>query len=332
MAPELLNTEEARELRGLAEKVRDYQESKKLSDSALLRKFAGLGSTKTFTRILANDLGELDLERQLNNYRAVWALIESIGDDHAADEELYDDLRPYLDLKRAVFETMRETGPNRLIILEGDTGQGKSTCRRLLINKYGQRLLWIEANVAWGDRDMAMTGAILRALGLKELPSGRVDRLDKVVERLSETRRCLIVDEAHHMGVQTLNCLKTLINQTPGEFVLLAYPSLWARLETNAYHEARQLIGNRLAERIRLGSPSESDLRKFVTRRCPGAADALNGKLTGVLGRLADKARNRGNLAFVRDVCTRVNTMCEGTTGPSEDTFTAAMEAEVASR
>lgn len=226
MAPELFTTMEANELRELAQKVREYQESKKLSDTALLKKFSGLGSTKTFKRILADDLVELDLERQLNNYRSVWAFIESTGDDSADEENLYDDLYPVIQLRRAFFETTRENGTARVIVLQGPTGSGKTSARRLLLEKYGPRLLMIEATVAWNDSPGGMLGAVLDALGKKEKPLIQVDRLNKVIELLNESRRCLVVEEAHHLGPRCLNLTKTLVNQTPGEFVLIAIDTL----------------------------------------------------------------------------------------------------------
>lgn len=125
MAPELFRSMEADELRQLATQIRDYQEAKKLSDSALVRKFADLGSTKTFNRILADDLAELDLERQLANYRSVWALIESMGTEAGKEEELYEDLTPIIELKRAFLSTMQKKGNARFILVEGDTGTGR---------------------------------------------------------------------------------------------------------------------------------------------------------------------------------------------------------------
>ena len=197
--------------------------------------------------------------------------------------------------------------------------------------KYGTRLVSVEATAAWADSPMAMLGAILKTLGLKELPASQADRFDKVVELLNTNRRCLAVEEAHHMGVKLLNILKSLINVTPGEFVALAYPTLWSRLERSAYHEARQLKGNRLADRIKL-QVDAADMRKFVTRRLPAAAETLNGKLEAVLSSLIEKAPLHGNYAFAREVCTRVATLSDGTDGPSYEQFTGAITAEINSR
>ena len=329
MAPDLINSHDAKELVSLARKIQQYQEEKKLNDSALLRKFPGLGSTKTFNRIVNNELAELDLERQLANYRSVWALIESLGDEETRNEELYDDLSPVRHLQRAFLETMRSTGNNRLVVMEGDTGTGKSSARRLLIEKYGQRLLWIEATSVWKDNSSALLSTVLHALGVKDIPLNSTDRLARLIARLTESRICLIIDEGHHLGLNCLNTLKTLINQTPGEFMLLVMPTLWKRLERDAYEEVRQLVGNRLAERIKLDGLRETDVAKFINRRVDRVDPAT---LKQAIRMILDRASRYGNMAFVRDVCERVAEQCEGTTGPTLNIWSSAIAAEAASR
>lgn len=327
MAPELFNTLEAEELVSLGQKIRDYQSAKKLSGNALLRKFGGLGSDKTFRRVCEGDLAELDLERQLANYRAVWALIEGIGDQATTDEDLYDDFSGVLQVKRVLLRTMRETGNARFILVEGDTATGKSAVRKLLLNQYGQRLFPVEATEVWNDNPNAYLKAILLALGVKEIPLLAPDRLDRIVERLNETRRTLILDEAHHLGVRCLNTTKTLINKTPGEFLFLAYPSLWRRLERDNYDECRQLRGNRLAERIVL-RVTEKDLVKMIERRIPNnQAD-----ITLIVRMFQDRTERFGNYAFARAVIHRVLELSEGTSGPDKDCWSTAMTQEAQAR
>ena len=273
MAPELLNKLDADECTALAVRVRDYQTSRSLTFAALQKKLPGIGSDRTFNRILNGDFSQLDLEQQLANYRAVVALIESLGDTKEVTEPLYDDLTPVVALRKALIEAMREGGNARLVLLEGDTGMGKTSARKVLLEKFGQRLLWIESTVAWNDSPMAMLGSVLLAMGVKNPPLNIMWRLNEVTERLNAQRIALIIEEAHHLGPKCLNLCKTLINATPGEFVLLALPTLWRRLERDAYEEVRQLTGNRLAERIKLPGLRESDVKKFLTRRIPGMAD-----------------------------------------------------------
>jgi len=328
MAPDVFSAMEGDELQAIARKVREYQTARNLSDSALLKKFGGLGSTKTYKRILAGDLAELDLEKQLNSYRAVEALIESLGNANENCEELYDDLYPVIELRRVFIETAGENGLARLIILQGPTGSGKSSARKVLLEKFGQRLVLVEASVAWNDSPMGMLGAILKALGKKEAPYNQVERLQMTTDLMSESRRALVIEEAHHMGPRLLNLTKTLINNTPGEFILVTIDTLWKKLESAAYEEARQLTGNRLAERVLLDSRlMESDVSKILSRRVKFA----NGAFPMALKIVMDKAANYGRFAFVRDVCSRVNERADGELVTLE-LFAQAVNEEVKSR
>lgn len=330
MAPEFFVTMEANELHEIATLIREWQTAKELSDVALLKKLPQLGSTKTFKRVLDRDLAELDLERQLVNYRAARSFIESLGENPEHEvEDLYDDFAPAVQLRRAVFETLRETGDARVIFLLGPTASGKTSARRLLMQKYGSRFMLIEASEAWSDSPSAMLGAIMAALGCKDRPPTAVDRLNEVVKRLCETRRGLIIEEAHHLGPRCLNVVKTLVNQTPGEFILVAIDTIWRRLETGAYEEARQLTGNRLAERISLGSAvRESDVRKMIERRLPTLEKSL---VVSAAKHLSEKSTSYGRFAFVRAVIRRVATKAEGEPITPQH-FTDSITEEVQSR
>src|SRR4029077_7513789 len=135
----------------------------------LAKLIPSIGSTKTYKRILAGDLKELDLENQLHGYRGAVAFIESTGGDQREEEDLYDDLYPVIQLRRAFFESTRDAGVARVTFLLGPSGSGKTSARKLLIEKYGQRVLTIEANVAWNDSPQAMLGSILGEFGKKDV-------------------------------------------------------------------------------------------------------------------------------------------------------------------
>lgn len=329
MAPEQFHTMEANRLRALARRVADYQEAAKLSTEALVKKLPTIGSSKTYKRILDGDLAELDLERQLSNFEAAVAWIESTGNESAEEEEIYDDLTAAISLRRALLQTQKEAGNARAIFVLGPSGAGKTCARRSVMQKFGARILLIEATVAWSDSTNAMLGAILRALGVRDIPLVQSDRLIKVVEKLSDTRRALFIEEAHHLGPKCLNLVKTLINQTPGEFVFFAIDTLWRKLETAAFEEARQLTGNRLAERIDLGREMKArDIGLLIDRRVTLAADAERGK---IIDSLLHYAPNYGRFAFVRDTLCRVAEVA-GPRAATKQDFIEAIDAEVKSR
>ncbi len=315
------------ELKQLATQIRAWQEAKGLSDSALRRRFPDIGSDRTYKRILDGQFAELDVEGQLARYRAAWTLIEAIGDEAGAAEEFYEDLSPVVQLRRALLETFQETGNARFILVQGDTGSGKTSAAKALVTKYGQRLLFVELSTVHGDSPHNLLGLILTALGYKDLPYLPTERLARVVADLNKTRRCLVIDELHHAGPRILNTIKSLINLTPGEVVGLTMPPLWARLERGAYEECRQLVGNRLADRIKLAPLSRSDVAKIVARRLPG----LNGDAQVAVALLEQHALGRGNMAFVRDTCRRALDVYGDKAITIED-FAAMVTAEVESR
>lgn len=325
MAPELLNSIDAKELRELAQRVLEYQEAKQLSDSGLLRKFPGLGSTTTYKKLLKDQLEELDLEKWLTNYRAAVALIEAMKDEHD-EEELFEDLIPVLEIRRSFLEASRKTSLDRFILVEGDTGTGKSQSLKSLLKKFGARIIPIEASVAWGDKPNALLADILKARGIREIPTAQNDRLAAGVNLLRSSRFAVTIDEGHHMGPNCLNMVKTLVNLTPGEFIAGAMKSLWGRLERDAYQEVKQLTGNRLHERIKL-SLRETDVKKYLGRRLEG----LDGDMGKAVQLVMTHAPTKGNLAFVRGVCKTAREQAERSP-MTLDVFTSAVQAEVNKR
>lgn len=321
---------EADELVGLARQIRTWQEARELSDNELLRRLPGLGSTKTFTRILRADLGELDVPRWASDYRAVWAVVESLNGRERGDIELFDDLSTVIALRRALTDIFECRSIRRVILAEGDSGLGKSSSLSFMQRKWGQRLLVVEATVMWHDNPNALMGAILEALGVRDQPMAREARLRMVVARLRQARTALAIDEAHHMGPNCLNACKTIVNQTPGEVILLALPTLWRRLERANYDEVKQLLGNRLAERIKLGKLRESDVRKLLARRLSHEDPRSTAAVLKEALRLSEEGKPHGNLSFVDAVCERVAEKGEKTI--THELVLAAIAAELARR
>jgi hypothetical protein len=315
----------AGELVSLARRLRQWQEDRRLSTAAMIRRFGQLGSDKTFNKLVRGDLDEVDVESQLVKYRAAWALVEAVADATGAGDPLYDDLSPALLLRNAFTDILAETGNGRFILLQGDTGSGKTSAAKALCQRYGTRLAFVELSPVVGDSPYNFLLLLLRALGVTDAPKNAVDCLAKVVEILSLRRRCIIIDELHHAGPRILNTIKSLLNTTPGEFIGLCMPTLWWRMEKSAYEECRQLVGNRLAERIRLERLNRSDLTKLLTRGVKAGIDDIKRGVDILL----QAAGGRGNLAFARDVVRR---LAAGGERVSLEDFVAAVKAEQESR
>ena len=308
------NTEN--ELVEIAAKIAAWGESHGMSRAQLVRNFTDLGSEKSFRDISAGQLEGYNAENQLTKYRAVYATMEELA-NQGGEEKIYDDLGTVVKIRRAFLGVVKATGTNRVLIVQGESGVGKTTAVGLLRGKYGTgRISYVEASDVWADSPNAFLGAILRALGVTELPAGRVQRLEEVQSRLGISRRCLVIDEAHHLGPHCLNTVKTLVNTTPGEFILVAIPTLWNKLQAHAYQEAKQIATNRLSERVKL-TLDEADVRLYLSKKFGVGEKSGSGRydsptptqnshsqadLKVAAKIIRPSALLSGNYAFVRDV------------------------------
>lgn len=272
-------------LRETARAIRDWQLAQpgtndgRLSDSALCKRFGSLGSTKTWSRILdlEDDLDDLRIEEWAHNYARVLELIRTAELEPTANDADYEELTGPTEARAAVQAAMKERGNNRLVIIEGRSGSGKTTIARIIAARWPNMVALAEADETWKSNPNNMLGGLLMALPTIErkadkaeaasLPSGAAERKDEVIRRLASRRRVVVIDEAHHLGPSTLNMLKTLINQTDSVFVILAIPTLLRRLMCSAYEEARQLTSNRLCARVVLPDPAPDEVSRFLDRR-----------------------------------------------------------------
>jgi DNA transposition AAA+ family ATPase len=288
------------ELCELARAIRDWQTAKTITDTRLCADF-DIGSTKTFIAFAAGTTAGYDTDRWLPKYRAAWNLIQTQSDSGDA-ATVFDDLTPAIRLRAAFSDAMRENGNDRLIIVEGGPGEGKTTAVAALHSRYGSRIVLCEASETWRESINAMLSDILRALGVNQPPVSGGLRLEKIIEILNARRQCLVIDEAHHMGPRGLNMVKTIINRTPGEIIMMGLPVLLKRLEMDAYQEARQLTLNRLCERIRLHGVEPSDAAKLLQRVSGVSAEVAQSASIP----LAAMASTRGALKFCSKVSRRV--------------------------
>lgn len=319
----------AEQVIALAQKIYAWQRDPRndLTDSEMLRRYKGLGSDKTFKRLVRGDAAELDAEGWLAKYSAVWRLIESLDEIRANEEDDILTLSGVNAVRRALLPVFKERDNNRLVFVQGDTGTGKSTIIKWLAMTYGDKLVTLECFKAWGDNPNAFLADVMLALGLTISSdcSSAAQKQRAIIGDLRASRRCLLLDEAHHMGPRCLDVLKALINQTPGEFVAFAMPTLWNRLKQSAYEECRQLTGNRLAERVSL-ELKVKDIETLLKQRL-----GLNGEAATAAKLLYEPAGRHGNLAFIRDVVTRVRKAAKDTE-PSVELITQAAADEIASR
>lgn len=311
----------------LAKRIHAWQERAGLTTARLIREFRGLGSDKTYRDLRAGRLEGYDREQQLAAYRAVLAQIEAREGQEEA-RPVWPDLEAVQLVRDAALVAMRAAGSNRVVLVTGDSGSGKTTALRWLQEKYGSRIVALEASVVWEDRPGELLGALLEAGGADGLPPSGPQRLERAVDFLRRGRRLVAVDEAQHLGPRCLGTVKTLVNRTPGEWLLLGIPTLRRRLDLAAYEEARQLSTNRLAESVRLGLTAD-DVGRYLAHVFPAATKA---QLKAGAALVRDAAVKAGNLAFVRDAADQAQAMTPEGEVPTAQIFSEAVKAVSARR
>jgi len=319
------NDNDTERLRELAQMIDAWRAARGMSFAALRKATDGqIGSDRQWGRILGGE--PVDTGDWLPRYEAAWTLLEARGET-AAGAPVYDDLTLPRALRVAVAGVMRSTGLERVVIATAPSGMGKTGAATLARERLGTRAVWAEADPTWSQAP-AMLAALARGLGHREPPDGAARCLAIVKERLQAGRVALFIDEAHHLGPTTLDVVKTLVNQTPGEFILLAIPSLWRKLEAQSYEQARQLVRNRLYERIALDALPAADAAKVIERRVP----ALAGEATVCARMYCAKAGQARNLALLIAVCREAAARCEGEREPGASIFAEALHSVEARR
>lgn len=291
----------------LARRIYAWQQAKEWKDAQMIRRFPGLGSGKTYRDLRGGAAEGYDAGKWISEYEIILGEMDAAAGEHAA-EPVFADLSTVVQARRAALDAMATNGSNRVVIVQGPSGVGKSFALAALCDLYGSRIVPVEAMEVWGDRPVNMLGAMIEALGYETPPTGAMARMAKLREMLCRRRVMVAIDEGHHLGPHCINSIKALVNCTPGEFLVLAMGTLWSRLETSAYQEAAQIAKNRLSERVVL-ELDPRDVARYIRRRFDGVDKTALAKMAGMV---AAAAVDNGNLAFVRDVCGKAQEMLSG--------------------
>lgn len=268
------------------------------SDRAWVKEWPGLGSAKTWSKALSGDFSEMSIPAQLPNYRGVLTALASQRKAYA-EEPLYADLGGAQDVALAALRLMHHHGKDRLILIEGGSGSGKTSSLDLLQGAEGSGVMYrMEADESWKSPRVVLE-VILRTLGVSELkvPASTGGRMEMVISVLNQKGRIMLVfDEAHHVTGSILNLFKSILNRTPALMLLAGMKTLLQKLRTAASEEAKQLFQNRLFCRISLGGPDASGAREFFSRRLKTPATWKANTMDHVVA----VAQHAGNWSFLR--------------------------------
>lgn len=146
---------------------------------------------------------------------------------------------------------------HKLVIVSGTWGGGKSTTARHISDKFGGH--YFHAKPSWAGSYLRALIGIASAIGLGSDFRSVGDAETKVLAALEASPALLIIDEANHFSRDSLNFLKTILNETKCAIVLFTLPGHLARIAATHSEETRQLL-RRAVSIVHIGAVSSADV------------------------------------------------------------------------
>jgi hypothetical protein len=288
------------ELDALISRVEKHRAALKLTPAKFVARYQRyLGSVRSYEdRILPRNF------ERLNTDRLVVKLKQFVGelDGGSSAETVIQDL-PVLVKLWTLFEVLQgQTNDRRCLLFLGSTGVGKTVSGRAICNdaQTASKTAFVKCLPRWERSPMALVSGVCRATGCAE-PDNYYEALDSLIAALRSDPKTVFFDDAHYGGVPLLALIKVLIDETPGRFIYMSFPSDFTMLITSSLRasaEAAQLFGRTL-------KPKFDDYREGVRERDVALylrrAAGLDGDAQRTARQITALIRNHGNLRLLVD-------------------------------
>jgi hypothetical protein len=189
-----------------------------------------------------------EVKRALASYRNGGPVAVRHGD------VIFDHIEAALD---AVQVARTASDEHKLVIVSGTWGAGKSTTAKHLSDHFGGH--YFHAKPSWGGSYLRALIGIASSIGLGSAFRSVGDAETKVLAALEASPALLIIDEANHFSKDSLNFLKTILNETRCAIVLFTLPGHLARIAATHSEETRQLL-RRAVSIVHIGPISSADV------------------------------------------------------------------------
>ena len=167
---------------------------------------------------------------------------------------------------KKVFEIARSCHvENELGLIVGESGIGKT---RALV-EYAERnsdVIFIEADMTYTAK--VMVSEIARNVGLSDI-GGLHAIFEDVVERLKDSNRLIIVDEAEHLPIRAIDILRRIGDRTGVGILIVGLPQLLYRLRS--LRGDYQYIYNRIGIGAILKPSTSKDIEMIIRNEIPDA-------------------------------------------------------------
>ncbi|EAT15345.1 AAA family ATPase [Desulfuromonas acetoxidans] len=145
-----------------------------------------------------------------------------------------------------------------IAVIYGGAGLGK-TCTLKAYAEQSPNVWVVTMSPAHGGVASTLE-EIAEVLGLRGIP-GRAVRLQReLVRKLSGTGGLLVIDEAQHLNVNSLEAIRSLHDATGVGLALVGNESVYARLTGGSRSATFAQLFSRLGKRLRLNKPRKEDV------------------------------------------------------------------------
>jgi hypothetical protein len=309
MGDEISTTTDASlsELQELAGKIYDWwdTQSPKISHRKMESRFPDISSTRTLERLKEGEFTKNSVSL-LSGYRQTWEMIQNQTTGNVEDP-IYENLLPASSVALAVKNMLEaKHSRERVLIVEGDTGRGKTRSLELLNGQMPSAVM-VTGDSSWSSSITGVMLDIAKAFGVELDRPSRKRLFDELVKAINDKGRLgngvvLLVDEGHRLpnDGSGLNLLIDLINKCDRLYlVLAAQNTCWSDLRRKAAQESKQLFYNRAREKVCLTAPDKNESLKFLRQRLGDKSLAFSDADTKCL---VDAASANGGYAFLRRV------------------------------
>ncbi len=287
------------DLAALVERIARHQDALGLGDDEFVSRYSSyLRSVRTWRyRLRSGDFSEVSVARVLPRLRILVREIDGSGE---LGDGYFESMPVYGQFRRRLAKLQGQRTDRRVMLFVAHTGCGKSACAKIARDKDPKNVVHVELVRDAKDRPIRILNLMIAALG-GEVALTAEGAMRTALALLAQGKT-VIIDEAHYGGGVLLALIKSLVDQTPSRFVLMAFPTLWRRLlrqSDETFSEAQQLFG-------RCMKPIFTDYEDGTTR--DNVAELLRRGL-GLGAEAADTAaallplaRKNGNLRFIADL------------------------------
>ncbi len=102
------------------------------------------------------------------------------------------------------------------------------------------------------------------AIGLRELPNGGSRIRRAIINRITGTEGLLVIDEAQHLSVNSLEALRFIYDHSDVGLALVGNELVYGRLTGGKRAEHFAQLFSRVGKRLRLGTPTQKDASVII--------------------------------------------------------------------